>query len=218
MSVKEKPKRGRPNSKGVKRPASVMEHRNQTTYKNRFLRAYKYFVELGMGQGQIEAIFGLGENTSTLLKKDPDMLRVRNEALETLEGQMASRGIVQALGYDYDEEKITYSPQKGLGGKIIQGKEIEWVPIRKEIVTKHQPGSAKMFEFMMTNMYSDKWKNRSEIVSKKEGYDSPPTSRDFLIWTLPPYFMHWYSSSIALSCQSHVINGRTPKGCMSFRG
>jgi hypothetical protein len=93
---------------------------------------------------------------------------------QELERDLCKEMIVQALGYNYKEEKLTLikapDTKKETGG---------WVEVKKEITTKRIPGNSQLFIMFMTNKFPDLWKVSKELVhSKTENYDAEPSKRD----------------------------------------
>jgi len=142
-----------------------MSYQN-TIYKRRFNKAYKSLLQCGMLPRQIEVLFGLGTNNTPKLRKDPEFEKEYQDAMYSLELQLSSEMMIKALGYDYEEEKITLEKVDG-----------KWVEKKKELLKKHQAGSSAMFIFLMTNRFSNNWRSSREIITKKENYDSAPTER-----------------------------------------
>lgn len=142
--------------------------RRNVKYERSFASAYKNLIELGMAQRHIMAIFGRGNNVSRSMESSPELQEAYLDGMHVLESKLASRMITQALGYDYDEEKITY---------VRNEQTKRWRATKKEVSKKHQPGSSAMFMFFMTNRFGENWKQTKEIITKKEGYDSNPSER-----------------------------------------
>ena len=140
--------------------------RELTFYKRRFRSAYKELIKFGMTQTQIENVFSMGKICDNR-KSTAELHKAHIEAMDILEAQLAGRMIVQAIGYDYEEEKTSYTKDKsGL-----------WMAMKKERFKKHQPGNSTMFTLLMTNRFSDRWKVSRETINKKEEYDSEPSQR-----------------------------------------
>lgn len=154
---------------------ALAKEKNRTnTQARRFYNAYEKLVQLGLKQTQIDVLFGLGRNLKKLREGDPQWQAAHEDAMLALESKLASHGVIQAIGYDYTEEKTTfqYVPAE------ISGKKGNWKPLKKEKTIKHQPGNASQFQFVITNLFGDRWKNSKEIVNRIEGYDSSPAERN----------------------------------------
>ena len=134
-----------------------------------FLTAYETLLELGMKQRDIEILFGMNQNEKNAMKgKNWNVARQR--AMDRLEVRLAAKGIQQAVGYDYEETKTTYT-------LIEDEKANYWRASKKETTRKHQAGNPSMFMFIMTNKFGENWKNSKELVTRKENYDSDPVER-----------------------------------------
>lgn len=143
-------------------------------YKNTFLKAYKNLTALGLSKETIELLFGLNKNSLDYREKtDIEIQQARQEAMKELEQRLCRTMLVQAVGYNYDEEKIVYNPQYEEGEPSPQ-----WIAAKKETVSKHHPGSPESLMNFLTNKFPDLWKRSSEIVRKLEGYDASPGQRD----------------------------------------
>jgi hypothetical protein len=141
-----------------------------TILDKRFLKATEYLTKAGMSDTDIAGVFGLGSSGNrTNLERNmiEGGAESHKEAMDTLETNLTSRMIAQAIGYDYDEEEIVYAKAKN--GR--------WVEKSKKVRKKHNPGSAQMMTFVMTNKFGDNWKQTKELVTKKEGYDKNPADR-----------------------------------------
>ena len=168
---------GRKPEKSRPRTPSSLEKQRITSHKTRFLSAYTKLLEMGMTDQQIERIFGTSRQVRKQMSEDPDIANEYIEAMDSLEMKMAAHCVVQAIGYDYEEEKIIYEKAKKKSLNDDDSVMDEWVEVRKEKVTKHHPGSPQSFMNYMTNKFPDRWRNSREIVTRKEGYDSNPSER-----------------------------------------
>ena len=142
--------------------------RKLTAMKKRFNIAHRELLKIGLSQQQIQSIFGMCENKLKVLRdNDPEIMIAYQEAMDFLEDKLTMKLIVQAVGYNYEEEKEFYeiTPKGG------------WKKKRKEVYKRHQPGSTSAFIFLLANRWKDNWKVSKELVSKKEGYDSEPNVR-----------------------------------------
>ena len=138
-----------------------------TQHDRQFASAYKHLIKFGMTQDSIATIFGKGQqNIKKIRDNNPVILQAYNEAMDVLEIKLSSKMLVQAIGYEYTEEKTTSIPDPKNEGK--------WIKTRKEKTKKHQPGSAAMFMFLMTNRFGENWKVTKELVTKKVMYDKNP--------------------------------------------
>jgi len=136
--------------------------------KNKLESAYSFLVNLGLTEAEINRAFGCACNTYIYQKKSEEFETARGTALAKLENKLMVKMLQGALGYDYSEEEIVYD------------KDIEndtWVESKKKVQRKHQPGNANMFLAFMYNRFPDNWKQSSEVVTRKEGYDSDPKLR-----------------------------------------
>lgn len=159
-------------------PGAIVR-KNLATYKRRFKNAFRHLVALGLEQRHIEVIFGLGQhNFRPVCERTPEIEEARQEAMAILENRLASKMLVNAVGYDYEEEEIEYRKviNTKMGKKGRKGYDT-WSPVKKRKYKKHQPGSATLFMSFMTNKFPDNWKISQEIINKKEGYDSDPKLR-----------------------------------------
>ncbi len=158
----------------AERKAETKAKYQVTAYKKRFLSAYKKLLESGMATEQIETIFGIGNNLSKMRKDDPEFMEQWEESMQVLERQLSSQILVQALGYDYEEERITYVKNPKYSKETDEESIEEWIATKKEHYIKHQPGNAQAFTLFMTNKFRDKWKMSREIINRKETYDKNP--------------------------------------------
>ena len=147
-----------------------------TAYKKRFLRAYNSLIKLGVSESTINLLFGMNHNgTKTLRSSDSTLQAEYETAMESIESHLVGSMVIQALGYNYEEVKVVYRRIKD--GEKADRNNKGWISVKRERLTKHQPGNSALFQFLMTNKFGDNWKNSKEIVSKKEGYDSSPSKR-----------------------------------------
>jgi hypothetical protein len=149
--------------------------KRKTTFLNkRFANAFASLLKMGMTQEEIEKVFGIGKKTGRLRKSDPVFREKYTDAMNTLEAQLSGKLITQAIGYDYTEEKTTYSKEDDTqkDGKT------KWKEVKKEVYKKHQPGNSSAFQFLLTNRFKDNWKHSKEVTNKDEGYDSSPSQRN----------------------------------------
>ena len=140
-----------------------------TAHKKRFNSMYKFLLQAGMIEADISEAFGMNRDKYVIdkaRKKEPDLQKSHEDAMSSLEANLTSRIVSQAIGYDYTEEKVTYEKEDD-----------EWVEKKKEVCTKHNPGSPKMMAYLMNNRFSENWKETKELVTKKEGYDANPADR-----------------------------------------
>lgn len=147
--------------------------RTLSRYKERFVDVYEWLVGFGLRQSEICTIFGMskGNFVNFTTKHNPEFEIARQKAMQELEGKLTARMLMNAIGYDYEEEEITYTRKRN------EMDETEWTPFRKKIYKKHQPGDGKLLLSFLYNRFSSNWKNSTEIISKKESYDSEPGQR-----------------------------------------
>jgi len=137
-------------------------------YRRRFSKAYEYLVKKGMDQKTLEIVFGCRNSLKQSLSEEQKLDKLIAEA--SLEMELVSHMLAQAVGYDYEETKTE---------SIKDPKDkTKWVEVKKTVNKKRQPGNAAMFIFMMTNKFRENWKSSREVVSKKENYDANPSDRN----------------------------------------
>ncbi len=146
-----------------------------TFYQNCFLNGYETLLSYGLSQVAIQNIFGVsrsGIDNYGLRTKEGEEAYQRGMA--ELQAMMCHQMVIRALGYDYNEEKITY-----VKAKNQQTGEFEWKEVRKEVWKKHQPSNAELVEFFMCNKFPKDWKKSSELINKREPtYDAEPGQRN----------------------------------------
>ena len=156
---------------------------SEDIYKKSFINGYKYLLDMGINEKEIASVFGTTRITNG---NDKEIEQAFIEAITKLEGRLAIQMLVQALGYDYEEEKVLYRPppnfvcseENGII-KMPDKEKLEWLPYKKEVVKKHQSGNSTLFTLFMTNKFPKCWKVTSELVNKKiESYESEPGKRD----------------------------------------
>jgi hypothetical protein len=151
----------------------ALAKRKATTMTKRFRHAYRELLKTGMSENDIQAIFGVGRNMAKHRKNDPGLEIAFQDAMSSLEAQLAGKMIVQAMGYDYVEEKIEYVRKDNVKGAGYNS----WKETKKTKTKKHQPGNAQIFMFLMANRFEKNWKISKELVTKEQGYDTEPSKR-----------------------------------------
>ena len=143
-------------------------------YRNCFLGAYEQLTKLGLSEQTIKTIFGCSKNglrSYTIYEKEGEEAYQR--AMSELQAKLASHMVINAIGYDYQEEKICYTKEENAETGVN-----EWVEVRKEVFRKHHPGSSEQMIFFVTNRFPDKWKNSKELLTGKvQDYDETPATR-----------------------------------------
>ena len=167
--------------------------RRSSFYKGVFLEGYKNLSALGLEETAISRLFGVkDEYVSQCIGTDEELEKSYQEAMNKLHSMLSQWILVKALGYNYEEEKITYCKQGATRKKSGKDRRMiatynpqkkvhnsKWLEYRKEIMKKHQPGSDQLLIFYMTNRFPDKWKvSRELLTGKAEGYDSKPGERN----------------------------------------
>ena len=143
-------------------------------YQNCFLGAYEQLSKLGLTEQTIKTIFGCSKNGLrgyTIYEKEGEEAYQR--AMSELQAKLASHMVINAIGYDYTEEKICYTKEENAETGVNK-----WVAVKKEVFRKHHPGSSEQMIFFVTNRFPDKWKNSKELLTGKvQDYDDTPGTR-----------------------------------------
>jgi hypothetical protein len=143
-------------------------------YKNCFLSAYERLLGLGLSQHTIKTIFGCsrtGLDNNTVY--DAEGQEAYRNAMAEVQAKLASHLLINAIGYDYQEESVVY--KSVIDEKTLRRK---WVPDKKTVYTKHQAGDGSLLTLFMINKFPREWKVSKEIITgKSEGYDSEPSQR-----------------------------------------
>lgn len=146
--------------------------RSHRFYKSCFLEMYRNLSVLDLSEETIKCMFGIDGRTPyrAATEKSKDFDKKMQQSMAELEAKLARMMLVQAIGYSYQDEKITYYKDK---------ENNKWQPHKKEISTKHQCGNPQLFIMYMTNRFPDLWKVSRELVTHKgESYDNSPSQRD----------------------------------------
>ena len=138
-------------------------------YKGCFTEMYRNLTALDLADETIRQLFGAGKTPFRSHTREDEQAEIAyQQAISELQQKMARLMLVQAMGYQYEEEKITFIKVKN-----------KWVEKKKEIFVKHKAGEANLLIMFMTNKFPDEWKVSKELITtRKEGYDKLPGERD----------------------------------------
>jgi len=149
----------------AKRMLENIKSNRRTTDRDRVEGAFSFLVSIGLTNGDINRIFKSQRNYVILTNKDK-FQEIKAEAMARLENRLMAKMLEAAIGYDYTEESTIYRRVKGA-----------WKLSGKKIQKKHMPGNANLFLSFMYNRFPENWKQSSEVISKKIGYDTDPALR-----------------------------------------
>jgi len=112
------------------------------------LSTVKNLKSLGVTNEEMSAIFGFKSRQLRRLQENhPEFRQALVEGKANLHDRLVAKLVVAATGYDYDEVRIKKDSKK----KIVE----------TITTTRHQPASASLLIFLMTNQWGDtteRWK------------------------------------------------------------